>query len=74
MKSSMSVTIKNATLDVANDTIMEERKEEVITSSLSKLLKSWDGIDGISITIKKDSADVSNETTEGIETLEDSVE
>ena len=60
MKESMSVTIKNATLNVEDDLIIEERKEEIIESSLSKLLKAWDGIRGISITIKKDSDDVSN--------------
>ena len=60
MKESMSVTIKNATLNVEDDLIIEERKEEIIESSLSKLLKAWDGISGISITIKKDSDDVSN--------------
>ena len=60
MKESMSVTIKNATLNVEDDLIIEERKEEIIESSLSKLLKAWDGISGISITIKKDSDNVSN--------------
>lgn len=60
MKESMSVTIKNATLNVEDDLIIEERKEEIIESSLSKLLQQWDGIRGISITIKKDSDDVSN--------------
>lgn len=65
MKSSMSVTIKNATLDVAADQIIEERKDnEVITSSLSKLLNEWNGVSGISITIKKDSADTSNEASD----------
>lgn len=65
MKSSMSVTIKNATLDVAAGQIIEERKDnEVITSSLSKLLNEWNGVSGISITIKKDSADTSNEASD----------
>ena len=64
MKSSMSVTIKNAILDVAADQIIEEREEEVITSSLSKLLNEWDGVSGISITIKKDSPDTSNEVSD----------
>lgn len=65
MKSSMSVTIKNATLDVAADQIIEERKDnEVITSSLSKLLNEWNGVSGISITIKKDSPDTSNEVSD----------
>lgn len=39
MKESMSVTIKNATLNVEDDLIIEERKEEIIESSLSKLLQ-----------------------------------
>ena len=49
----------NAKYDVSLEFI-EERKEEIIESSLSKLLQQWDGIRGISITIKKDSEDVSN--------------
>ena len=60
MKESMSVTSKNAKLNVEADFTIEERKEEIIESSLSKLLQQWDGIRGISITIKKDSDDVSN--------------
>lgn len=61
MKESRSITVKNATLHVDEDLIIEERKDGEISNSLSKLLKSWDGIEGISITIKKDSDDISNE-------------
>lgn len=67
MKESRSINIKNATLNVDEDLIIEERKDEVINSSLSKLLKSWDGISGISITIKKDSEDTSNETVSDVD-------
>lgn len=54
-KKSRSVVFTNATIDIEADEIVELRKDEMVTSSLSGVLKEWDGVDGISISIKHDS-------------------
>ena len=53
-KYSKSISFKNAVIDMSTRTITEEMKDDVRTFSLDKLLRDWDGIEGISILIKKD--------------------
>lgn len=53
-KKTRGVAFTNATIDIDNDTIIEERKEEAMVSSLSETLKEWDKIPGISLTIRRD--------------------
>ncbi len=48
-----SVSFSNAQIDIAADEIAEMKKDEIVVSSLSEVLKQWDGIEGVSITIKK---------------------
>ena len=52
-----SVSLKNATIDVDNMMVMEfdNKGEEFTETSLLSLLREWHGVDGISLTIKKDS-------------------
>ena len=54
-KFSKSITYKNATINVANDLITEIPSKDVTNFyKLSKVFEDWDGIEGITITIKKD--------------------
>ena len=55
MRESNSVTFKNATIDTDDMTITEYTKDESYSFNLFDVLKRWDGIDGISLSIKKDS-------------------
>ena len=45
---------KNAVIDVTEGTITEFTKDDTKVYSLKKFLKDWDGIEGISITVKQD--------------------
>ena len=56
-KASKSIAFKNATIDKAEGTITEFTKDDTKVYSLDKLIEDWDGIEGISIVMKKD-ADV----------------
>lgn len=56
-KASKSITFKNATIDKSEMTITEITKDDTKVYSLDKLIEDWDGIEGISIVMKKD-ADV----------------
>lgn len=56
-KASKSIAFKNATIDKEERTITEFTKDDTKVYSLDKLIEDWDGIEGISIVIKKD-ADV----------------
>lgn len=56
-KASKSIAFKNATIDKSEMTITEITKDDTKVYSLDKLIEDWDGIEGISIIIKKD-ADV----------------
>ena len=56
-KASKSIAFKNAVIDKTEGTITEFTKDDTKVYSLDKLIEDWDGIEGISIVIKKD-ADV----------------
>ena len=56
-KASKSIAFKNAVIDKAEGTITEFTKDDKKVYSLDKLIEDWDGIEGISIVMKKD-ADV----------------
>ena len=54
-KFSKSITYKNAVIDLEKDLITETPAKDVINFyKLSKVFEDWDGIEGITITIKKD--------------------
>lgn len=53
-KKTKSISFKNATISVADGTITEIFKDESKTYSIKKLLESWDGIEGVSLTVKLD--------------------
>lgn len=53
-KISKSASFKCATINTADMTITEYSKEETKVYGLEKLLQDWNGIDGISLTIKQD--------------------
>lgn len=53
-KASKSVSFKNATINKEDMTITEFTKDDSKTYSLEKIIADWDGIDGVSITIKQD--------------------
>lgn len=56
-KASKSIAFKNAVIDKAEGTITEFTKDDTKVYSIDKLIEDWDGIEGISIVMKKD-ADV----------------
>ena len=54
-KFSKSITYKNAVIDLEKDLITENPSKDVINFyKLSKVFEDWNGIEGITITIKKD--------------------
>lgn len=53
-KASKSIAFKNAVIDKSEGTITEFTKDDTKTYSIDKLLEDWDGIEGISLTIKQD--------------------
>ena len=53
-KKTAGVSFTNATIDISDDTITELKKDEITVSSLSAVLKEWDGVDGVSISIRRD--------------------
>lgn len=53
-KKSKSIAFKNAVIDKAEGTITEIMKDSLKTYHIDKLLEDWDGIEGITLTIKQD--------------------
>ena len=53
-KKSKTIAFNNATINKEDMTITEYNKDDVKTYSIKKLIEEWDGIDGISLTIKQD--------------------
>lgn len=54
MKKSQSVSFKSATIDIAEGTITEVLKDSTNEFKLADVLAEWDGVENISIVIKKD--------------------
>ena len=53
-KASKSIAFKNAVIDKTEGTITEIMKDSSKTYYIDKLLEDWDGIEGITLTIKQD--------------------
>lgn len=53
-KISKSISLKNATITLGDMSITEVTKDDTRVYDLEKLLKEWDGIEGVSLTIKQD--------------------
>lgn len=53
-KESKSVSFKNATINKEDMTITEFTKDDSKTYSLENVIADWDGIDAVSLTIKRD--------------------
>lgn len=53
-KISKSVSFKNAVINVDEDTIIELTKDDEKLYRLSDILRSWDGVENISFSIKQD--------------------
>lgn len=53
-KKSKTIAFKNATINKEDMTITEYNKDDIKTYSIKKLIEEWDGVDGISLTIKQD--------------------
>ena len=60
MKKVNSNSFKNCVIDVDNMTITEKTKEDNYVFDLKKVLQDWNMIEGVSITIKKDTEVISN--------------
>lgn len=54
MKRTKSISLKNATINLGDETVTEYTKDETRTYNIRKILKDWDQVDGVSITIKQD--------------------
>lgn len=63
-KISKSIAFKNATIDKEDMTITEIIKDDTNVYNLDNLLNEWDGIQGISLVIKKDDEIPNDEITE----------
>lgn len=53
-KITKSTSFSKAVIDMEAMTITEITKDEEKTYSLTKLLEEWNGVEGISLTIKQD--------------------
>ena len=53
-KASKSIAFKNAVIDKDEMTITEFTKDDTKVYSLNQVIEDWDGIEGISLTIKQD--------------------
>ncbi len=53
-KKTKSISFTNATICLEDMTIEEMKKDSVLISSLDELLKDWDGVQGITLTIRQD--------------------
>lgn len=54
MKRTKSISLKNATINLEDETVTEYTKDETKTYNIRKILEDWDHVDGVSITIKQD--------------------
>nr|DAL75257.1 MAG TPA: YonK protein [Caudoviricetes sp.] len=54
LKRTKSISLKNATINLEDETVTEYTKDETRTYNIRKILKDWDQVDGVSITIKQD--------------------
>jgi len=53
-KKSTSVVFKNSTINLKDMTITEYAKDSTTTYNIMDVLKDWDEIDGIGLTLKQD--------------------
>lgn len=53
-KISKSTSFTNAVINIEDNTITEFKKDVSKTYSLEKLLLEWNGIEGVTLTIKQD--------------------
>jgi hypothetical protein len=53
-KLSKQITFKNATIDIKDMTITEYEKDSSTTYNIINILDEWNGIDGISLTLKQE--------------------
>jgi hypothetical protein len=53
-KKSTSVLFKNSTINLKDMTITEYIKDDSTTYNIMDVLKDWDGIDGVSLSLKQD--------------------
>ena len=54
MKRTKSISLKNATINLEDETVTEYTKDETKTYNICKILEDWNHVDGVSITIKQD--------------------
>lgn len=54
-KVSKSVLFKGAMIDLEEMKIYETTKDETLEYDLNSILQDWNGVEGISLSIKKDS-------------------
>lgn len=59
----MKENFKNATIDLEKSVIVEETKDGVLVYDLQSVLKRWDKIEGLTISIGKN-ADIEPDSTE----------
>lgn len=53
-KKTKSIAFKNAVINKEDGTITEYTKDDMKVYLIDKLLEDWDGVEGISLTIKQD--------------------
>lgn len=54
MKRTKSISLKNATINLEDETVTEYTKDETKAYNIRKILEDWNHVDGVSITIKQD--------------------
>ena len=57
-KQTRTLNFKNAVIDYQNMSITEINKDNEEEFSLNEVFKEWDGIEGISLTLKQDSSPI----------------
>ena len=60
-KKTKSIAFKNAVINKEDGTITEYTKDDMKIYLIDKLLEDWDGVEGISLTIKQDNEIPSDE-------------
>ena len=53
-KVTKAINFKNCVIDFNNRLITETTKDEIKVYKLDTILKDWDGIEGVSFTLKQD--------------------
>ena len=53
-KKSTSVVFKNSTINLKDMTITEYTKDDSTTYNIMDVLKDWDTVDGVSLSLKQD--------------------